>query len=150
MEQQERTERQEWMRVLALTPPARLERQFERLGPAPEYAFVRPPETGMVMVRGRAGNSGMRFNVGEMTVSRCAVRLADGTVGHGYVAGRTLRHAELAALGDALMQRPVSRAATGAGLVDPLRRELEQEKSRMARETAATRVNFFTMVRGED
>ena len=70
----------------------------------PGYTFVRKPEVGLVMVRGRAGGTGMQFNVGELPVARCSVRLDDGTVGHAYVGGRSLRHAEIAAVLDALLQ----------------------------------------------
>ncbi len=67
---------------------------------------MRGPEGGLVMVRGRAGGGGAPFNLGEMTVTRCTVRLGSGLVGHAYVAGREPRRAELAALVDALMQDP--------------------------------------------
>ncbi len=33
------------------------------------------------MVRGRAGGGGSAFNLGEMTVTRCSVRIATGQVG---------------------------------------------------------------------
>ena len=55
---------------------------------------------------GRTGGTGTRFNVGEMTVTRCAVQLEGGAVGVAYVRGRDRRHAELAALLDALLQDP--------------------------------------------
>lgn len=102
------------------------------------------------MVQGRAGGSGKRFNLGEITVTRAAVRLDCGTVGHAYVAGRDKRKAELAAVFDALMQRPGDASSLQHKLIDPLisaRRELQE---RIARKAAATKVNFFTMVRGED
>src|SRR5690606_12425636 len=69
-----------------------------------EHHFIRPAEIGMVMVRGRAGGNGAAFNLGEMTVTRCVVQLPDGRHGHGYVAGRSKSHAELAALADAHLQ----------------------------------------------
>src|SRR3546814_16146802 len=63
----------------------------------------------MVMVRARAGGTGEQFNLGQMTVTRCALKLAGGDatpscVGLGYVQGRSTRHAELAAVSDALLQ----------------------------------------------
>ena len=67
---------------------------------------MRGPETGLVMVRGRAGGSGSPFNLGEMTVTRCTVQLGSGTAGHAYIAGRDERQAELAAVADALLQDP--------------------------------------------
>ena len=102
--------RRRWMAALAKAAPGALERAWADLADRPEYGFLRRPEIGSAMVRGRAGGNGRRFNLGEMTVTRCSVRLADGTAGHAYVAGRDKRHAELAAVFDALMQDP-ARAA---------------------------------------
>ncbi len=92
------------MGVLARAARDELEAAWETLEPRPAYDRLRPPETGMVMTRGRAGGTGRRFNLGEMTVTRCALRLDSGEMGIAYVAGRDRRHAELAALFDALMQ----------------------------------------------
>jgi alpha-D-ribose 1-methylphosphonate 5-triphosphate synthase subunit PhnG len=85
-----------------------------------------------------------------MTMCRCSVRLADGSVGHGFVAGRDARHAELAALFDALLQDPDSGPALRRAVIDPLSASLAEGRRQRAAKTAATRVNFFTMVRGED
>ena len=60
--------------------------------------FLRRPETGLVMLRGRAGGTGQAFNLGEASVTRCSVRLSDGQVGTGYVLGRDQRKAELVAV----------------------------------------------------
>src|SRR3546814_6848810 len=98
------TPRQRGMRVLA-----RAGKQLQAHSQAlrePEHRYIRPAEAGMVMVRGRVGGSGAPFNLGEMTVTRCVVQLADGSTGHSYVAGRSKPHAELAALADALLQGP--------------------------------------------
>ena len=95
--------RRDWLGLLARAPAARVAALFTAFGPAPAHAVLRPAEIGTVMVRGRAGATGAAFNVGEMTVTRCSVRLDDGTVGHGYVQGRCRDHARNAALIDALM-----------------------------------------------
>jgi alpha-D-ribose 1-methylphosphonate 5-triphosphate synthase subunit PhnG len=116
---------------------------------APPYQRVRGPETGLAMVRARAGSTGERFNVGEMTVSRCTVALPNGLVGHAYVAGCDLRHAELAAVCDALLQDAAHRETLERTLVEPLARELAARRQQAAARTAATRVEFFTVVRGE-
>ena len=91
-----------WMSVLATAAPGDLERAWTGLADPQRYTFVRAPEVGLVMVRGRAGGTGVRFNLGELPVSRCSVRLADGTIGHAYVGGRSLRHAEIAATGESV------------------------------------------------
>lgn len=97
----------------------------------------------------RAGGTGRRFNMGEMTVTRCVVRLDSGTIGHAYVAGRDTRHAELAAVFDALMQQPARRDDLRHSVLDPLIAQQAVRRERIARRTAATKVDFFTMVRGE-
>jgi alpha-D-ribose 1-methylphosphonate 5-triphosphate synthase subunit PhnG len=144
-----RRARRRWMSVLAQAPPAALEQAWRRLGEAPRYRIVRGPEVGLVMVRARAGSTGARFNLGEMTVTRCSVQLAGGTVGHAYVGGRDPRHAELAALLDALLQDPARWPRIDAGVVGPLADALEARRRERAGKAAATRVEFFTMVRGE-
>src|SRR5580692_10492249 len=98
--------RQHWMSVLARAPAAAIESGLTRDGPLPPWTRVRGPETGLVMVRGRAGGSGSPFNLGEMTVTRCTVRMNSGLAGHAYVSGRDERQAELAAVADALLQDP--------------------------------------------
>jgi alpha-D-ribose 1-methylphosphonate 5-triphosphate synthase subunit PhnG len=115
----------------------------------PVYEDLRAPEAGLVMVRGRIGGDGAPFNLGEATVSRAAVRLSTGEVGFGYTLGRDRRKAQLMALCDALIQ-----TVDHAGLVEdavlvPLRAAIASERNRKATETAATRVDFYTMVRGE-
>ena len=142
--------RARWMAALAQAGPAAVEAAWARLPARPIYRMLRPPETGLVMVRGRAGGTGAAFNLGEMTVTRCSVELPGGRVGHAYVAGRDLRHAETAAVLDAMLQDPEERAALEALVVAPLLAAREA-RERAARERAgATRVEFFTMVRGEE
>ena len=141
--------RKNWMGILARAGTGQLEEAYAALDAPPEYEFLRQPEIGMALVRARADARGGRFNLGEMTVSRCSVRLADGPIGHGYVAGRDKRHAELAAIFDALLQSPAHKAEIHA-TVDALAAELNALREKRDAKTAATKVNFFTMVRGED
>src|SRR5919109_46754 len=114
----------------------------------PALTLLRQPETGLVMARGRAGGTGQRFNLGEITVTRCAVQSADGHVGHGYVAGRDKRKAELVASFDALLQAPARRAALLSQVIEPLAAAQAAARATTARKAAATRVEFFTLVRG--
>lgn len=144
--------RQSWMSVLSKAAPqdmGLLEAAWEALDPKPETRVLRPPETGLVMVRGRAGGRGGRFNLGEMTMTRCAV-LVNGTAGFGYVAGRRPRHSELAALFDGLLQDENQRDRLMAGLIQPLKERATARRAQIEAKAAATRVEFFTMVRGED
>jgi alpha-D-ribose 1-methylphosphonate 5-triphosphate synthase subunit PhnG len=138
--------RKGWMSLLAKAPPARLAALLPDL---PETALLRPAEVGSVMVRGRVGGTGAPFNLGEMTVTRCSLRLDCGAVGHAYVQGRVKDHARRAAVVDALMQTPEA-ARVEAQVLHPLRLEAEARRTTRAAKAAATKVEFFTMVRGED
>ncbi|MBV9191005.1 MAG: phosphonate C-P lyase system protein PhnG [Betaproteobacteria bacterium] len=123
-----------------------LEAWAARQAQAP-FTWLRPPESGLVMVRARAGGTGAKFNLGEMTVTRCALRLNDGVIGVAYVAGRSHRKAELAALVDASAQMPGMGERIERELLEPLRVRLEAEAARMQRKAQATRVDFFTLAR---
>jgi alpha-D-ribose 1-methylphosphonate 5-triphosphate synthase subunit PhnG len=137
--------RRRWMGVLARASAAEIEQRLAALAPVPAHSRLRGPETGLVMVRGRAGGDGAPFNLGEMTVTRCSVRLDDGRVGHAYVAGRDRRQAELAALVDALMLDEDARPAVAEAVIAPLAAVQHAARETEARKAAATRVNFFTM-----
>lgn len=142
--------RPRWMAALAKATPPELEAAWSALADKPAFTALRGPEAGLVMVRGRAGGTGDRFHLGEMTVTRCTVRLADGTVGHAYIAGRNRRKAELAALFDALMQAPARRPWIEANVIRPLSEAHRSRRELASRKAAATKVEFFTMVRGDD
>ncbi|MFN3294182.1 MAG: phosphonate C-P lyase system protein PhnG [Gemmobacter sp.] len=138
--------RKGWMALLAKAPPERLAALMPE---PPAHTPLRAPETGAVMVRGRAGGTGAPFNLGEMTVTRCSVRLACGIVGHAWVQGRDKRHATRAALADALMQTAAA-PAIRAQVLDVLAAEAAAVRAARAGKAAATKVDFFTLVRGED
>ncbi len=137
------------MRLCALAETPTLEAALPAGMRDAEVEWLRPPETGMVMVQGRIGGGGAPFNLGEMPVTRCALTLADGIVGHAYVAGRDRRKARAAALVDALMQRPETAPELERTLLAPLAAALARRDAQEDRKTAATRVDFFTMVRGD-
>ena len=135
-------QRRHWMSVLARAGAASLE---AGLAPLPVWTRVRGPETGLTMVRGRAGGSGPAFNLGEMTVTRCTVRLESGLAGHAYVVGRDERHAELAAVADALLQDPARRAVLRETLIATLEAQEVARRAEAAEKAAATKVEFFSM-----
>lgn len=142
--------RREWMGVLARAPAELLDRLWINLGTEPAFTWLRQPEIGAVMIRGRIGGTGAIFNLGEMSITRCALRLQGGeTVGHAHVQGRNREKARKAALVDALMQTergPEVRAA----VLEPLARHLGEARAARAAKAAATRVDFSTMVRGDN
>ena len=141
--------RQKAMGLLAKASRAELQAAFDALADKPAVQPVRGPETGLVMVRGRIGGGGAPFNLGEATVSRASIRLEDGTVGHGQALGTDGAKARLAAIFDALFQQPAHRAEVDV-LLSVIAARIADEDVEKARQTAATRVDFFTMVRGED
>jgi alpha-D-ribose 1-methylphosphonate 5-triphosphate synthase subunit PhnG len=136
--------------LLAKASNHELTAAFSSLDPAPQAQPVRGPETGLVMVRGRIGGGGDPFNLGEATVTRATIRLSSGTVGHAHALGTDRQKVKLAAIFDALWQDAATRDQVESLLLTPIAARLAAEDRRKAEEAAATRVDFFTMVRGED
>ncbi|KRA97505.1 phosphonate C-P lyase system protein PhnG [Devosia sp. Root685] len=144
----EQSARKRALDVLAAAPAKALAERWEAFGDKPGHQRIRGPETGLVMVRGRAGGGGAPFNLGEATVSRASVRIVTGEVGHGYCLGRDLDKAEAIAVIDALRQ--CDAAKVDAEIIVPLEELISTGDDKRAEETAATRVDFFTMVRGDN
>ena len=138
------TARQRWMAVLARASAQELADGLTALPALPEAEVLRLPETGLVIVRGRAGGDGDAFNLGEVTVTRCAIRLGV-HIGHAYVAGRDHTKARLAALLDAALQDVALHDAFMQAVVEPLASAQQAARAVEARKAAATRVDFFTM-----
>lgn len=138
--------RQALMALIAETTREEIAAAVDGLLPAADD--LRRPESGLVMLRGRMGGDGRAFNLGEATVTRAAVRLADGRTGFAYQLGRDVEKARLSAVLDALCQGAEHPAVEAA--LAPVRARVEAERATRARQVAATRVDFFTMVRGED
>lgn len=147
-----------WMSALAKAPLALLEGRVATLGALPEYRFLRSPEIGLAMVRGRTEGAGQPFNLGEMTLTRCVIQLSlaageqvddEFISGFGYVAGRSQRHAELAAVCDALLQHPDWQSKVQAQVIEPLQGAAYRQRAAETAEVDSTRVNFFTLLRGE-
>ena len=142
----EKSDRQIWMGLLARADAKDLAGLFPDL---PAHTQLRPAQTGTVMVRGRVGGIGQPFNLGEMTVTRCSVRLANGPIGHAHVQGRDKAHAIRAAVIDAILQTDHADAVR-AQVLGPLTMTEAKHRATRAAKAAATRVEFFTLVRGED
>lgn len=146
--------RSHWIATLAKAPLELLEKYWATLEPLPRYQFLRSPEMGLAMVRGRAEGTGPPFNLGEITLTRCVVQIdhpqGERIAGFGYVVGRSQRHAELAALGDALLQHPDWQETIHQQVIQPLQADYQNRRNQLAAEVEATRVDFFTLKRGED
>lgn len=145
-------ERQRWMAILAKAPAEALKSVWGALPESskPQVSFLRAPEFGLTMVRGRAGSGGARFNMGEMTLTRCTVRVPSGVTGTAYIQGRDKDRTVIAATVDAMMQEPASKALASSEIIEPLNQMINNTRSEEARKTAATKVDFFTMVRSRD
>lgn len=149
--------RRAWMAVFARTPCAELEAALDAAleGAArPAFDWLRAPQIGLAMVRGRIGGTGDAFNLGEATVTRATLRLRSGdghagAIGVACHLGRDKRRAELAALADALLQQPEHHPRLHARLVEPLAARIADTRSTQREQVATTRVEFFTMVRGD-
>ncbi len=134
--------------ILAAAPSPALAELWDRWSDKPDYTKVRGPEVGLVMVRGRAGGGGAPFNLGEASVSRASVRIVTGEVGHGYCLGRDLAKAEAIAVIDALWQRDAT--SIEREIIEPLQQLAQSSEQKRREEAAATKVDFFTMVRGDN
>ncbi len=148
--------RRAWMAVLARTPRAALESALAVAldgAPVPDYDWLRAPQTGLAMVRARIGGSGDAFNAGEATVTRATLRLRGErygeAVGVACHLGRDKRRAELAALADALLQLPHCHETLHAQLIEPLAAQIAAQRAARQAAAASTKVEFFTMVRGD-
>ena len=151
-EPQRATARADWMALLARAPLPLLEQALLPYERGRSTEWLRRPETGLYMVQGRAGGTGARFNLGEVTVTRCALRslgpeAMPSPVGVAYVLGRHHRHAELAALADSLLQRESHLAALQETLLTPVREHLVLQAARKQAQVQSTKVDFFTVAR---
>ncbi|MEO0341928.1 MAG: phosphonate C-P lyase system protein PhnG [Pseudomonadota bacterium] len=144
----ENAERKDWMSLLAKTAPATLQAACADLDLPQDVSDLRVPEIGGVMVRGREGATGNAFNLGEMTVTRAAVQLGDGTIGYSYVQGRDRDHARLAAILDAMLQTDRTEEILQS-VIQPLKVVLAEKRAASQVKADQTKVDFFTMVRGE-
>ncbi len=138
------------MAVLAQAPVDDIAQALSLVEENVDFTELRAAEIGLVMLRGRIGGDGAPFNVGEATVTRAAVQIASGETGFGYVLGRDRRKARLAALCDALWQAEGYRQRVEQHVLAPLRHAQQARRGAARAQTAATRVDFFTLVRGED
>ncbi|MBC7004783.1 phosphonate C-P lyase system protein PhnG [Photobacterium sp. BZF1] len=146
--------RKHWMSVLAQASFEKLSTLWQQSrnqhGLAPDYKIIRPAEIGLAQVRARMGSTGRQFNIGDVTITRAAVQLASGEMGYSYLQGRNKQHAELAAVLDGLLQTDQYHEAIFAQIVTPLAADKQAEREQRQQEVASSKVDFFTMVRGED
>lgn len=141
-------QRKEWISLLGSADPDWLEQQKNSLGLTPAPDFMVRPETGMIMMQARQDRAGPRFNLGEVTVSRCILKV-DGIMGYAMVMGADLRHAELAALFDAFLQMHEPGQKLWESIIPTLRQRQQERREKESRDAHLSKVEFFTMKRGE-
>jgi len=141
--------RQRWMGILARASSAEIASLIARVKEPPSYEIIKRSETGTLMLEGRAGGAGQRFNMGEATMTRCVIRLSDGTMGFSYALGRDRKKAEQSAVLDALLQNVTPSAEILHAGIEAIARTQLEARDRASRKAAATKVNFFTLVRGD-
>ena len=140
--------RKSWMSLLATSSQSDLLNLWEQKKIRVNYIWLRTPEIGSIMAQGRMGVTGDKFNIGEVTITRCSLKLNCGTIGHSYVQGRSKKKAEISALCDALMQTKMSKEIN-KNIIIPLEKIKKDNKDKILSKAEATKVDFFTLVRGE-
>lgn len=141
--------RQRWMSVLAHSRPDELLAHWQTLNLSPQFERIRAAETGLTQLQGRMGGTGKRFVMGDMTITRAVIQLDGGVYGYSYVSGRNKPHAELCAVIDALLQMKGMDELLHKRVIAPLAALQQERRQQRAREVASSRVDFFTLVRGE-
>ena len=149
LDSRDNTARQRFMGILARASGDEVAALLARIEPQPSYELVKRPETGTLMLEGRAGGAGQRFNMGEATMTRCVIRLSDGTMGFSYALGRDRKKAEQSAVIDALLQSATSETNSLHVGITAMEQAQAEARDRASRKAAATKVNFFTLVRGD-
>lgn len=147
---QDKTDRQDWMAILAKANWTDLALLWDDFGNKPDYKTLRAAETGLIMLRARTGAIGAAFNMGEATVTRSSVVSDNHIQGHAYILGRNGLHAEVAAEVDAALQNDKLHQMVMACIIKPLKATALDKKQQTEQKAAATKVDFFTLVRGED
>ncbi|MBB6117070.1 alpha-D-ribose 1-methylphosphonate 5-triphosphate synthase subunit PhnG [Rahnella inusitata] len=141
--------RQRWMSVLAHSRPDELLAHWQTLNLSPQFERIRAAETGLTQLQGRMGGTGKRFVMGDMTITRAVIQLDGGVYGYSYVSGRNKPHAELCAVIDALLQMQGMDELLHKRVIAPLAALQQERRQQRAREVTSSRVDFFTLVRGE-
>ena len=136
--------------LLARADGELLKQAWDTFNAKPMFRIIRGPEVGLVMIKGRIGGGGDAFNLGEATVCRASIEMEGGVIGHSYRLGTDKKAAELGAVFHALWQSEDLREEIETAILSPVERQARAQADQRAQETAATKVDFFTMVRGED
>lgn len=142
-------DRKTWLSLLATSNANVLISLWREMNIERDFTIIRAAEVGSVMVQGRQGGAGSPFHFSEMSVTRCSVKLSTGEIGHGYHQGRSRHAAQIVALADAHAQSE-DYAKIEKAIFLPLQYQRQKRRDELAAKAAATKVDFFTLLRGED
>ena len=139
--------RPEWISIFSKTNESLLKNSLDHINFKENYDVLLGPEIGSIMIQGRAGGSGDKFNLGEATLTKCIVKFQEKT-GYSYHLGRNLIKSEYGAILDALMQIE-SYHSKLLMYVKEFQEEIQKEKTKIIAGSSESKVDFFTMVRGD-
>lgn len=140
--------RKDWLRIIAHANQEDMCAKWQALGLEVSAQWLREPEIGLLPMQARMGNTGSKFLFGDATITRAVVEVA-GKTGYAFILGRNKQAAKCAALIDALMQDSAHQAHISSAILVPLAQATKDTHAQQHAEVAQTKVDFFTMVRGE-
>lgn len=142
-------DRKAWLSLMATCDKERIFSLWQDSQIKVDFGLIRDAEVGAVMVKARQGSNGDAFHFSEMSLTRCSVRLESGEIGHGYHQGRSKKAAKIVALCDALAQTKTY-PEIEKKIFNPLNEARRKRREMIRKRADATKVDFFTLVRGED
>jgi alpha-D-ribose 1-methylphosphonate 5-triphosphate synthase subunit PhnG len=133
--------------IFSKTNESLLKNSLDHINFKENYDVLLGPEIGSIMIQGRAGGTGDKFNLGEATLTKCIVKFQEKT-GYSYHLGRNLIKSEYGAILDALMQIE-SYHSKLLIYVKEFQEQIQKEKIKIIADSSESKVDFFTMVRGD-
>ena len=138
--------RRDWLATLVRVPAN------EVIAASNEFDFsmvvLKGPEVGLLMINGRIHSTGRPFHLGEVSLTKCVLKDDQGLLGYGHIIGRNKQQAKAIALFDLALQRNDSAEAALIRL-NAWKEDVAEIDAMESETVEETRVDFFTMVRGE-
>lgn len=145
-----RVARLRWLGICVRVPGDEVRHYWEGFE-RPDIRVLKAPEVGLVMTQGRTHGTGSPFLFGEASMTRCVVGDTEGLglLGYGQILGRDKGLARAIADLDLLAQ-DVELGPQIDLWIAAWADELQALDRAEAERVQATRVDFLTLVRGED
>ena len=145
-EEQLQEARRDWLAILVRVPAN------EVIAASNEFDFsvviLKGPEVGLLMTNGRIHSTGRPFHLGEVSLTKCVLKDDQGLLGYGHIIGRNKQQAKAIALFDLALQR-INSAEPALIRLNAWKEEVAEIEAMESEAVEKTRVDFFTMVRGE-